>query len=383
MTAEPEGRDVVFTFFGTTWTRAVQRGFMFSEDRLSGALLEYPGIRRLLVCDPYRSVLGVAADVVRRRPREPFPTRPTAHLHKPLRLRRTDPLAPARSVAHYEASVRRAARRFGLERPAVISTHPLVAGFGRFDWAGPVTYYAFDDWSASVPHQPWWPAYDEAYARLRATERRAVAITERALERIDPTGPSAVIPNGVEPREWMDLGPAPDWFAAKPHPRLLYIGSLESRVDVEQVRVTAEAFPDGSITLVGWLLDPGHFERLRAIPNVEIRGTQIGREEVTRLIAAADACLIPHVRNALTEAMSPLKLYEYLAGGRPVAAVDLPPIARVGGRVVLVGPGDDFAAAVGRALELGPAPEHERRAFVREHSWQRRFDTLLELALAD
>jgi hypothetical protein len=38
---------------------------------------------------------------------------------------------------------------------------------------------------------------------------------------------------------------------------------------------------------------------------------------------------------ALTEAMSPLNPYEYLAGGRPVAAVDLPPIAGVDGRVAL------------------------------------------------
>ncbi|MDA0168674.1 glycosyltransferase [Solirubrobacter taibaiensis] len=376
------GRDVVFMFFGTSWAHAVERGFMFSEDRLSGALLEHPEVRRVLVCDPYRSVLGVASDAVRRRTPAPFPSSDTARLHQPLRLRRSDPHAPARSVARYEASVRRAARRFRLERPVVITTHPIVAGFGRFDWAGPVTYYAFDDWSASVPHRPWWPAFDEAYSRLRTEQRRAVAITERALERIAPTGPSAVVPNGVEPKEWLELGPPPAWFAAKAHPRLLYVGSLESRVDVEQVRATAEVFPDASVTLVGKLLDPGHFESLRALPNVEVHGTLVSRDEVVRLIAASDVCLVPHVRNPLTEAMSPLKLYEYLAGGRPVAAVDLPPIAKVKGRIALVGATEDFPAAVQRALDMGPASEEERRAFVAEHSWQRRFDALLELALA-
>lgn len=54
----------------------------------------------------------------------------------------------------------------------------------------------------------------------------------------------------------------------------------------------------------------------------------------------------PACRQRLTEAMSPLKLYEYLAGGRPVAAVDLPPIAAVDGRVALAPAGGELAPAV-------------------------------------
>lgn len=99
------------------------------------------------------------------------------------------------------------------------------------------------------------------------------------------------------------------------------------------------------------------------------------------MIAAADAGLVPHVRNPLTEAMSPLKLYEYLAAGLPVAAADLPPIRGVDDRVVLGPVGGNLVPAVARALELGRAPELERLAFVREHSWAGRFDALLELAL--
>jgi len=374
-------RDVVFVFFGVSWAFAVHRGFMFSGDRLARALLEHPSVGRLLVCNPYRSYLGRPAALLRGRTEAPFPESETAHLHAPLRWRRTDPAGLEPVVARYEAGVRRAARRHGLERPAVISTDPAVAGFGTFDWADSVTYYAFDDWTASVPHRRWWPDYNEAFARIRASGRRVVAVSERALERVDPSGPAAVIPNGVEPHEWLELGPPPDWFAAKAHPRMLYVGSLERRIDVGQIADVARAFPDASVTLVGQLLEPEHFDPLRALANVEIR-PPVGRDEITRLIGAADVCLLPHVHNALTEAMSPLKLYEYLAGGRPVASVDLPPIRRVTGRVALVPPGGDFAAGVARALELGPAPEAERRAFVEQNSWGRRFDDLLEFALA-
>ena len=54
------------------------------------------------------------------------------------------------------------------------------------------------------------------------------------------------------------------------------------------------------------------------------------------MIHAADVCVVPHRLNRLTMAMSPLKLYEYLAGGRPVAASDLPAVRAVDPRIVLV-----------------------------------------------
>ncbi len=374
----PAPRDVVFAFFSTDWTGAFARELVMPEDRLAAALPHHPAVRRLLVCDPYRSV----AAKLRRREQAPFPAGPGRALHRPLRLRRFDPVSPAHAVARYEAGTRRAAEELGLERPAVITAHPLLAGFGRFDWAGPVTYYGWDDWTASRPHERWWPAYEEAFARIRATGRRACAISEAALRRIDPSGPERVIPNGIDPAEWLAPGPAPDWFAALPRPRLLYHGSVDSRIDAEQALAVAQAYPEGSLTFVGPVGEPERFAALRALLNVHFHPPVL-RDELTRVIAAADAGLVPHVRNPLTEAMSPLKLFEYLAGGRPVAAVDLPPIRAVAGRVALGPAGGDLRPAVARALELGPCPEAERVAWVHENSWAGRFDRLLELALSE
>ena len=256
----------------------------------------------------------------------------------------------------------------------------MLAGFGDFGWAGPVTYYAWDDWTASQPHRRWWPVYEQAFARLRDRGRGVCAVSDTVLSRIAPTGPIAVVPNGIDPAEWLELPSPPAWFSARPGPRLLYVGSLDHRVDVDQVSRLAAAFPAGSVTLVGELIEPDHYAPLAALTNVEIH-PRVARRELTGLVAAADVCLIPHVRNAMTEAMSPLKLYEYLAGGRPVAAVDLPGIAGVDPRVQLVTPGADLAPAVQRALATGPASEPERRRFVAAHAWERRFDRILELVL--
>ena len=374
-------RELVYTYFGITWSSAFQRQLVMPEDRLGAALAGHPAIDRLLVCDPYRSIAGRAAARLRGHADAPFPAGPDRRLHRPLRLRRSDPADPTRAVARYEEGVRRAAERLGLERPAVITANPLFAGLADLGWAGPVTYYAWDDWTASRPHERWWPAYEAAFERIRARERRVCAISEAALARIAPTGPSRVIANGIDPAEWTAPGPAPDWFAALPRPRLIYHGGIDGRIDVEQARALAEAFPDGSLTFLGPVTDPSRFAPLAALSNVEFHGW-VDRAETTRVISAADAGVVPHVRTPLTEAMSPLKLYEYLAAGLPVAAADLPPIRGVDPRVVLCPVGGDLAAAAHRALALGRAPEAERLAFVNGHSWARRFDELLDLALS-
>jgi teichuronic acid biosynthesis glycosyltransferase TuaH len=375
-------RDVIFVLYSRTWAALVAEGLSFSEARLAAALPEDPRVRHLLLVNPYRSVAARVWRSVRPRYSKP-PPREGVHVHEPLRVRGADPADPRPATARYEASLRRAADRLGLERPVVITANPLLAGFGAFDWAGPVTFYAWDDWTSDFKRPHLVPAFNESFAEIRAKRRRVCAVTEAGLERIGPTGPHAVIPNGIEPAEWRELDEPPDWFARLPRPRLLYIGSLDNRIDVEQVAEVAGAYPGGSVVLVGPLQDEAHFVAVTEHPNVVIRAGLAPRSDVVRVICAAEACLIPHVGNRLTEAMSPLKLYEYLAGGRPVAAVDLPPIAAVKGRVALAPVGGRLAPAVAQALALGPAPETERLQFLEHHAWSRRFDELLAIALAE
>ncbi len=377
--------DVAFAFSYLSWDAASRRGWFMPEDRLARALVTHERVRGLLVCDRVRSLpLKLLRDRFSSGGATPFPTDERTRLLGPVRLRRTDPTSlrgVRRTFSAYDRAMERAAADMGLQAPAVITTNPLLAGFAEFAWARAVTFYAVDDWAVHPVYRRWWPAYLKSYELMRERACRVAAVSGPLLGRLAPTGPSMVIPNGLETAEWLSAHRSAPAFAALPRPLLIYVGTLDGRLDVKWLQETARGLRSATLALVGPLVDAGHVEPLRAEPNISIHPS-LARDDLVELVRSADVGMIPHVRSPLTEAMSPLKLYEYLAGGLPVVATDLEPMRRVDPRVVLVPEGGDFAAATRRALALGRADEQERRAFLEDNSWESRYEDLLDLALA-
>jgi len=379
-------RDVVFTFTFETWSDAVARGMARPPDRLALTLLEHPEVRRLIVANPPRNALRRAAKVLTGHRDARFPGDERHRLVTPLRWGRVDPVSVdglARQGAAYGRALGRAARSAQLDRAAVITASPFAAGYSGFDWAAGATYYARDDWSELPGRRPWWPAISEAYRRIRESRMPVVAVSQAILDRIEPQGAGVVVPNGVEPSEWSgDAPPPPDWLAAIPGPRALYVGTLDSRLDLDGLRELAARRPELQIILLGVVGDPASVAALAGVPSIHVHGP-VGRDELVAAVRNVDVCLVSHVRNALTEAMSPLKIYEYLAGGSPVLSIDLPPVRGIDPRVLLTATTAEFADVLDDALALGRAPEQERLAFVVANSWRSRHDAILRTAFAE
>src|SRR5262249_46312490 len=152
----------------------------------------------------------------------------------------------------YDRILESAAANLGVDRPAVITTNPFVAGFSPLRWASRVTFYAWDDHATGLAHRRWWAAHEEAFARIRESGRAVVGVSQAILDRIQPTGMRALVPNGVAPEEWRQLGKPPAWFAELRTPRIVYVGVLSSeRLDVSAISETAARFSRGSVVLLG------------------------------------------------------------------------------------------------------------------------------------
>jgi glycosyltransferase involved in cell wall biosynthesis len=79
--------------------------------------------------------------------------------------------------------------------------------------------------------------------------------------------------------------------------------------------------------------------------------------EVPSLLAAADVCLLPSVENPTTRDIVPMKVYEYLAAGKPVVASRLPGLLAEFGMDNGILYGNDPVDVLKRAQELKGFPK--------------------------
>jgi glycosyltransferase involved in cell wall biosynthesis len=167
-----------------------------------------------------------------------------------------------------------------------------------------------------------------------------------------------------------------------PRPVLGFAGNfLASKVDFDLLEDVARALPQSTLLLIGPATSEteSKLERLAQFPRVRWLG-QKSYAELPRYVAAFDVGLIPYVSNAYTRSCFPLKLYEYLAAGKPVVASGLPELSGMEPDVVLVDGATTFIDAIQEAVARnGIAEQLRRRQLASSNSWEARTGRLLEL----
>lgn len=167
-----------------------------------------------------------------------------------------------------------------------------------------------------------------------------------------------------------------------PHPVIGFVGNiLPSKVDLHLLETLAKARPEWTLVLIG-PERPGAGDQLRALaalPNV----VWLGKKPYERLpayVAAFDVALIPYVANNYTRSCFPLKVFEYLAAGKPVVASGLPELSGMEPDVVVADTQPLFLAAVADALSNdGDNARHRRRELARRNTWETKTERLLGL----
>jgi glycosyltransferase involved in cell wall biosynthesis len=153
---------------------------------------------------------------------------------------------------------------------------------------------------------------------------------------------------------------------------VVFVGKLDAWVDYDAIARVAERNPDASVLVVG----PGT-PAARSYPNnVHFTGPFPYRE-LPWLLGFCDVGLVPFVKNELTHAVSPLKLFEYLACGLPTVATRLDEIETCKAPVTLCDTPDEMAAGV-TAQIFNQGSHGMRIAYARENTWSKRFEVVQE-----
>jgi glycosyltransferase involved in cell wall biosynthesis len=243
------------------------------------------------------------------------------------------------------------------------------------------------------------PASAAKRARLDARERRvwreadgyATITAALAAELADRFGPRdvAVVPDGVALDEACTPAPRVSSGAST----VVYAGHLYPWKGVGTLLDALPLLPGVQATVVGGHPKEPDLERLQdraAQLGVGDRVRFTGLVEppcVAALLGEADVLVLPNVQTTISAAYtSPLKLFEYMAAGRPIVASDLPALREVVDEesAVLVEPGrpDALAAGIARLLDdrgLGHRLAARARLLVEEYSWAKRAERLERL----
>jgi glycosyltransferase involved in cell wall biosynthesis len=371
---------VVFSFGYHRWSDPLAAGVRFSNHRMAEQLVDDPSVEELVVVDAYRSRLARL-----RRGRGDwdagFETTTSRRLLHPERWRRLDGPHMMPTIRAYRALDRwLEARSAAFRAPVLITCHPVHAAVADRRYWSDVVYYGWDDWRSYPPFAGARSLFDWAYREMARLDTNVIGVTTAIVERIGSTRGS-VVPNAVSAAEFDRLPPVPGWFGELPGRVAFYAGSLDDRIDLPGVFRAAQDLPEWTFCIVGPVQLPGLLTGLRPPPNVVVR-PPVGRLEVLAMAQASSVCLIPHRRTEMTEAMSPLKLYEYLGAGRAVVASDLEPMRGAGDRVVLVEPGGPLAPAIKRAAALDPLGEAELHRWRAANDWSARYAAFRSAALS-
>jgi glycosyltransferase involved in cell wall biosynthesis len=158
-----------------------------------------------------------------------------------------------------------------------------------------------------------------------------------------------------------------------PHPRLGIFGTLDARIDSTILLQISSSHPEWQFLLTG-RIRPGfnHLAQLKMLHNIYWLGDR-PHADLPSLMNGCDVLLAPYTSGEKTEFINPLKIYEYLAVGKPVVSTPLPEIQDLGRYLIFASNPEEFVKGITDAL-LNETLEKtaERRLAAKEFSWDHR-----------
>lgn len=184
-----------------------------------------------------------------------------------------------------------------------------------------------------------------------------------------------LVPNGVH-EQFLKRPQSASELSALKVGIIGYVGTLGPWVDIELLEEIALAYPTLILVLIGPVMTD--MRSLGQLPNVRILGERPYRE-LPAHIAQFDIALIPFRVNDLTRSVDPVKLYEYMALGKPVVSTRLPEVERFSGVLQIADTHQEFIREIARTLQGPETLSTQRRELAAANTWQHRASLVEEL----
>lgn len=262
------------------------------------------------------------------------------------------------------------------------NVQPTMPNIARAVRPALTLFHCVDDFSA-LPH--WWHQPGSLLAREAECCREAdvVVCTARKLVETRRKHNSNIhfVPNAANVELFLRATdaatPIPDDIGALPRPVVGIFGVIDFRTDVETVAQIARQRPDWSIALVGLVKGDVDLGALRRLPNVHIFGKKPA-DALPGYLKAMDCCLIAYAMIEYNQHVFPLKLYDYMAAGKPIVASDMEELRPLAGEHVAIARSQDKWVPAIEAVMAADSPDRaaERQRVAKGESWDHRVDEI-------
>lgn len=184
------------------------------------------------------------------------------------------------------------------------------------------------------------------------------------------------VPNGVDINlfEASELGAKQD--AKK---SIGYIGTIQERVDFELIASLCEKHSSKELHFYGpiWKGVQQEVESLQSqYDNITFHG-RVPYKQLPEILATIDVAIIPHKLDAFLASTNPMKMYDYLAAGKPIVTTPGAGTDVFSDIMYIADNHDEFSRAIDTAIQENSQEKvEERQNRVKMHTWKRRVDEM-------
>jgi GT2 family glycosyltransferase/glycosyltransferase involved in cell wall biosynthesis len=280
----------------------------------------------------------------------------------------------------------------------------VAAAYGFKQAVSLVNYPRWQPLAASLRERCSWKVADDClddqHALADLYQTATCAYQDRLTESADEIFTSSVLlRERMKPRESILLHNACDFdlfstatsmghLTHLKKPVIGFFGALADWLDSDLIHAAALKFPEWSFVFIG----PHTFSNteievkwLKAtdLPNVTVI-PQLDPRPLAQHLADFDVAVMPFLDIPVTRSMNAVKLYEYLAAGKPAIARDLPEVryltagdSAASDLIALYTTPEEYFDRLRAAVESNtPALEARRREFASRNDWSQRVDVL-------
>ena len=274
-------------------------------------------------------------------------------------------------------TVRSRMRKMGMESPMLVTTVPNACDYIGKCGESKVIYYCVDDFTQ-------WPGLENA--KVREMEQDLIrksdllfATSDKLYEKLSRSGkPTHLLTHGVDVDFFRQPATEEHRLLSRiPKPMVGYFGLFDERSDSGLLAELAQRMPDVSFVITGRMESDALYRRRLA--NIYFTGS-VPYAELPQIVKGWDALILPYVVNDLTDSISPLKLKEYLATGKPVVSTPIAEVLKLERCVHIAETAAEWEKSLRACLDRpNSARQWPIEDFISNETWDKKVEAILQI----